>query len=170
MSDEFFTRADWRPSKKRKMQKRLKPWGGRKTAPPAFLEAAKRTYFQPGKRTQATSPNHRICHGTRNGKPCPYLALKGLTVCGSHGGYSVWARQGKLQPTGRTAAAKARRAAAVEAKCPIVPQDLIRLQIYQSADQWTRTRLAEAYHQPQAWHALIRQLKQRQENAPSVCV
>ena len=61
MSDDF-TRATWRASKKRRLRKRTKPWGGRKTAPPAFLEAAKLNQFKPGR------PGHRVCSATqRNG-------------------------------------------------------------------------------------------------------
>ena len=78
------------------MQKRVKPWGGRKTAPPALLEAAKRTYFQPGR------ANHRKCQSMKvDGTPCTMLAFKGIKVCGVHGGFRLWARQGKLQPSGR---------------------------------------------------------------------
>ena len=77
---ECFTRATWRASKRRKMQKRIQPWGGRKTAPAAFLEAAKRTQIKPGR------ANRRICTATkRDGGHCGNIALKGLTVCGPHG-------------------------------------------------------------------------------------
>jgi hypothetical protein len=165
MSDcEFFTRATWRPSKYRKMQKRTKPWGGRKTAPPALLEAAKRTAFLPGR------TNRRICSATkRNGGPCGNLALRGLTVCGAHGGFSIWARQGKLQPTGRTAAFKAARAAAVEGQSLTAPADLMRMPVYQQADQWVRMRLVKAWN-TQSWRELISQLNQRQQRGTEVCV
>jgi hypothetical protein len=38
---DFFTRETWRRGKKSRLRKRRKPYGGRKTAPAAFLEAAK---------------------------------------------------------------------------------------------------------------------------------
>jgi hypothetical protein len=37
---DFFTRETWRAGKKSRLRKRRKPYGGRKTAPAAFLEAA----------------------------------------------------------------------------------------------------------------------------------
>jgi hypothetical protein len=161
MSADFFTRADWRPSKHRKMQKRIKPWGGRKTAPPELIEA--------GKRVQFGSGVHRICHATkRNGQPCGNIALSGLTVCGPHGGFGAWATQGKLQPTGRSAAVRAARAAMIEDRTPNPPTELINLPIYQQTDQWSRMRLAKAWG-TQSWHRLISQLKQRQA-VTSPCV
>ena len=38
---DFFTRETWRRGRRSRLRKRTKPYGGRKTAPPAFLEAAK---------------------------------------------------------------------------------------------------------------------------------
>ena len=50
------TRSTWRPSKtRRKLIKRKQNWGGRTIAPPAFLEAAKRTWFTKG------FPHHKVC-------------------------------------------------------------------------------------------------------------
>jgi hypothetical protein len=37
---DFFTRETWRAGKKSRLRKRRKPYGGRKTAPAAFLEPA----------------------------------------------------------------------------------------------------------------------------------
>ena len=71
------------------------------------------------------------------------------------------ARQGKLQPTGRTAAFKAARAAAVEGRAPPAPLDLMRLPIYRQANEWTRIRLVRAWGTP-AWLPLVRQI-QRQD-------
>jgi hypothetical protein len=45
---EFFTRETWRAGKKSRLRKRRKPYGGRKIAPAAFLEAAKKTQFRAG--------------------------------------------------------------------------------------------------------------------------
>jgi hypothetical protein len=150
---EFFTRATWRLGKKFRMRKRVNRYAGCKTAPPAFLEAAKRVGFKPGR------PGYRVCSATkRNGRPCGNLALKGLKVCGAHGGFSVLARQGKLQPSGRTAAFRATRAAAVEGRSPSAPLDLIRLPIYRQASQWGRIRLVRAWGTP-AWPALVRQIQ-----------
>ena len=58
------------------------------------------------------------------------------------------ARQGKFQPSGRTAAFKADRAATVEGRSPPVPLDLMRLPIYREANDWTRMRLARAWGTP----------------------
>ena len=148
-----FTRLTWRAGKKRRMHKRTKPWGGCKTAPEAFLQAAKRTQFKPGR------PGARICTATkRAGGRCGRLALKGLTVCGSHGGYSALAKQGKLHHSERSAAA---RAFAVEGRCPPVPQELIHLTLYRQASQWARIRLARAWGTPM-WSVTIRQLKEQE--------
>jgi hypothetical protein len=157
MSDEFFTRETWRPSKKRKMQKRTKLWGGRKTAPPAFLEAAKRTQIQKG------FANRRICTSAkRDGGRCGNLALTGLSVCGCHGGFGIWAKQGKLQPSGRSAAF---RAAAVEGRSPVAPFALTQIKLYQLADQWSRMRLIKAWGQAD-W---MRVVKRVQERVTGVC-
>jgi hypothetical protein len=154
MSDcEYFTRATWRPSKKRKMQKRTKPWGGRKT-PPALLEVGKRVGFGSGR--------HRICHAIkRDGGKCGNIALTGLMVCGPHGGFAIWGRQGKLQPTGRSAAFRTAKAAAVEDRTSTASAELLRMPVYQQADQWVRMRLTRAWN-TQSWPELISQLKQRE--------
>jgi hypothetical protein len=150
---EFFTRATWRPGKKFRIRKRVNRYGGCKTAPLAFLEAAKRVRFKPGR------PGYRVCSATkRDGRPCGNLALKGLKVCGAHGGFSVLARQGKLQPTGRTAALKATRVAAVEGRSPPVPLELMRMPVYQQANQWTRIRLVRAWG-TSAWTVVVRQMQ-----------
>jgi hypothetical protein len=159
MSGDFFTRATWRPSKRRKMQKRIKPWGGCKTAPAAFLEAGKRTQIQPG------FANRRVCTAEkRAGGRCGNLALSGLTVCGCHGGYGIWAKQGKLQPTGKSAAIKAGRAAMVEDRVKAAPYELSRLKTYQNADQRDRMRMIQAWQTP-SWTSLIRQIKMRDTGA-----
>jgi hypothetical protein len=155
---EFFTRETWRASKRRKMQKRVKPWGGRKTAPPAFLEAAKRTQIQKG------FANRRICQGLKkDGGPCGNLALSGLDRCGWHGGFRTWARQGKLQPTGRSAVF---RAAAVEDRTPAAPLELTQLRLYRLADQWSRMRLIRAWGQAD-WMQVVKRVQAR---ITGVCV
>lgn len=146
---EFFTRETWRAGKRSPMRKRVKPYGGQKVAPKAFLEAAKRTYFQPGR------ANHRKCSATkRDGTACGMLAIKGMKVCGAHGGYRQWGRQGKLQPSGRSAVA---RAAAVEGKAPIAAHELTRMLVYRQANDWTRKRMARAW-MTEAWLPLMRQI------------
>jgi hypothetical protein len=168
MSDEFFTRETWRASKTRRvMQKRVKPWGGRKTAPPAFLAAAKQTYFKPGR------VNHRKCSAVkRDGTPCGMLAFKGMKVCGAHGGFKQWAREGRLLKTGRSAARAAEyRAAMVEGRSPVIPVELTRLPTYLKADGWTRMKLAKAWISgPAVYLSLIRQLNQRETKSIRVCV
>lgn len=152
MSDEFFTRETWRAGKNGRMRKRVKPWGGRKTAPPAFLEAGKRTWFGAGA--------HQICTAMkRDGSPCGMVALKGLKVCGAHGGFRSWRRSGKLQRTGRTAERQAEfRAAMVEGRSPAVPIELTRLREYREANDWTRIRMARAWDTA-AWIPLMREIR-----------
>jgi hypothetical protein len=157
---ECFTRASWRASKRRKMQKRKNAYAGRKHAPAAFLEAAKKVQFGSG--------IHRICHATkRDGSPCGNIALSGLAVCGPHGGFSVWARMGKLQKTGRSDAVRAaRKAPRTAPKNPDLI--LIASKPYINASQADRIRLIRAFSQsPQHAQKLIRQLYQR-ENASTL--
>ena len=116
---EFFTRETWRAGKKSRLRKRVNPYAGCKTAPAAFLEAAKKTQFRPGR------PGCRLCCALRrDGRPCGRLALKELRVCEAHGGFGMLAMQGKFQPSGRTAAFRA--ASAVEGRSPPAPFDLMR--------------------------------------------
>jgi hypothetical protein len=151
----FFTRETWRPGKRSRMRKRVHPYAGCKTAPPAFLASRKLTAFKPGR------PGYRICSATkRDGTPCGNLAMRDLKVCGAHGGFSILARQGKFQPSGRTAAFKAARAAAVEGRSGVAPSDLIRLPVYQQANQRMRMKLVMAWGTP-AWLPLIRQIQQQ---------
>jgi hypothetical protein len=148
-----FTRETWRRGGRSRLRKRTKPWGGCKTAPPAFLEAAKVAGFKPGR------PGYRVCGAIkRNGDPCKRLAMKELATCEAHGGFSVLARRGELQASGRTAMFKATRAAAVEGRAPQVSLDLIRLPIYQQANDWIRIRLARAWG-TNSWPALIWQIQ-----------
>ena len=70
--------------------------------------------------------------------PCRRLALKELRVCEAHGGFGMLAMQGKFQPSGRSAAF---RAATVEGRSPPAPLDLMRLPLYQEANERTRMRL-----------------------------
>jgi hypothetical protein len=153
---DFFTRETWRAGKKSRLRKRMNPYAGRKTAPAAFLEAAKQTQFRPGR------PGCRICSATkRDGTPCGRLALRDFAVCEAHGGVLALARQGTLQRSGRTAMFKATRVAAVEGRSPQVSVDLIRLPVYQKSNDWTRIRLARAWG-TSGWLPLVRQI-QRQD-------
>jgi hypothetical protein len=72
MSETQFTREDWRPSRKRASKPRLKPGGGQKKAPAAFLAAAAKSGFQSGK-------TPRCPH-------CRRFALKGVGFCRWHAG------------------------------------------------------------------------------------
>lgn len=76
MSDTQFTRADFRPSRKRSTYPRQRAWGGQKQAPPAFLAAAKLNGL-------AFLP--RCDH-------CGRVAMRGLTVCRFHGGGKIAAQ------------------------------------------------------------------------------
>jgi hypothetical protein len=147
---EFFTRADWRPGKRHTRQLRTKPYGGAKVANAAFLEASKRMQFKPGR------PGYRVCSAVkRDGEPCGMLALRGLTVCGAHGGFSVWARQGKLKRSGKKQALKAERAATVEGQSQSPPSALARMRIYKEADQRLRMKLVQAYRTP-SWIQVVK--------------
>ena len=150
--DGNFTREKWRPGKKRRLRKRRNFYGGRTTAPAAFLEAAKKTQFKPGR------PGCRLCCALRrDGRPCGRLALKEFRVCEAHGGFGMLAMQGKFQPSGRSAAF---RVATVEGRSPPAPFDLMRLRLYQEADERTKMRLVRAWQTP-GWHVLVRQIQLR---------
>jgi hypothetical protein len=152
---EFFTRETWRPGKHRRLVKRIKPYAGRKTAPEAFLASARLMAFKPGR------PGYRVCSSLkRDGTPCGRLAMRGLKVCEAHGGFQALARAGKLQPSGRTAAFKALRAAAPEGRSPSASSRLIRLKLYQEADQRMKMKLIRVYGTP-AWAVLARQIQDR---------
>jgi len=149
---EFFTKATWRAGKKSRLRKRVNSYAGCKTAPAAFLEAAKQTQFKPGR------PGCRICCATkRDGTPCRRLALKEFRVCEAHGGFGMLAMRGKLQSSGRSALF---RAAAVEGRSLQAPLDLTRPPLYQQASQRTKMRLIMAWQTP-GWHVLVRQMQLR---------
>jgi hypothetical protein len=58
------TRETWHRGKKNRLRKRRHAYGGKTTAPAAFLEAAKKTQFRPGR------PGCRLCCAIkRNGDP-----------------------------------------------------------------------------------------------------
>jgi hypothetical protein len=150
---DFYTRETWRAGGRSKLRKRVNGYGGCKTAPPAFLAAAKLAAIKPGR------VNRRLCSSIkRDGTPCRRLAMKGCRGCESHGGILALARQKKFLPSGRTAAF---RAAAVEDRTSPAPIELVRLPIYRSASQRTRMRLIRAWQTP-AWTTLVRQI-QRQD-------
>ena len=149
---DFFTRETWRAGKKSRLRKRRKLYGGRKTAPAAFLEAAKKTQFKTGR------PGCRLCCALRrDGRPCGRLALREFRVCEAHGGFGMLAMRGKFQPSGRSAGF---RAATVEGRSPPASFDLMRLRLYQEADERTRMRLVKAWQTP-GWHVLVRQIQLR---------
>ena len=153
---EFFTRESWRAGGRSKLRKRVNGYGGCKTAPPAFLAAAKLAAIKPGR------TNRRLCSSTkRNGDPCRRLAMKNCRGCECHGGIARLAARGEFQPSGRTAAFKAERAAAVEGRSPQVSLELARLQIYRAANDWTRARLARAW-MTMAWLPLVREIQSQQ--------
>jgi hypothetical protein len=85
------------------------------------------------------------------------LALRDLKVCGAHGGFGVWARQGKLKRSGKKAAL---RAAAIEGQVEAAPSALARMRIYQEADQRMRMKLVRAYGTPR-WPQLVKTVTNR---------
>jgi hypothetical protein len=154
---EFFTRETWRSGKKFKLRKRVNNYAGRKTAPVEFLAAAKRAGFKPGR------PGYRLCGAIkRNGDPCRRLAMRGCQGCESHGGIRALARRGEFQPSGRTALFKAVRATAIEDRTPAAPFELVQLELYRQANQWTRMRLIRAWG-TSGWMALVRQIKSQRD-------
>jgi hypothetical protein len=92
MSDTQFTALDWRPSPRRATYPRVKPYGGQKQAPAAFLAAAKVSGFGSGK--------HRRCARAN----CTGWAMRETTVCRLHGG-------GKIASQSRPYVKSRRRAA-----------------------------------------------------------
>jgi hypothetical protein len=162
-----FTRATWRASKRHRLLKRIHGYAGKTTAPPAFLEAAKRTQFKPGR------PGHRVCSSLKkDGTPCGMLSLKGMKVCLAHGGAAALARQGRYQPSGRAAAAiaakEAAKAEAMRLKMPegrpvgVPPLELTKLRVYVEASERQRIRLALAYG-TDAWLGAVRAMQERDD-------
>jgi hypothetical protein len=158
------TLATWRQGKGRRMIRRVNHFGGQTVAPPAFLAMREKVCFKPGR------PGYRVCSATkRDGKPCGMLALKGMSVCAAHGGQLALARQGRLQKSGRAAAAIAEKQA--RAKMPegrpngVPPLDLIRLRIYQRASERQRIRLAMAYGTDE-WLGAVRSMQERDDPPP----
>jgi hypothetical protein len=150
---EFFTRETWRRGGRSRLRKRVNGYAGCKTAPPAFLAAAKIAAFKPGR------PGYRLCSAIkRDGNLCRRLAMKELKVCESHGGIRALARQGMFQPTGRTAMFRATRAAMIEGRSPPAPSELTRLRLYRDANEWTRMRMVRAWGTP-GWLPLVRQIQ-----------
>jgi hypothetical protein len=150
---DFFTRETWRAGGRSKLRRRVNNYAGCKTAPPAFLAAAKIAAFKPGR------PGYRLCTAIkRDGNPCRRLAMRELKVCEAHGGLRALARQGKLQSSGRTAAFKANRAAMIEGRSPPAPLELTRLRLYREANEWTRMRMVRAWGTT-GWSPLVRQIQ-----------
>jgi DnaJ-class molecular chaperone len=81
MSETQFTRADWRPGKRRRSTPRVKPWGGAKVAGVAFLAMS-------GSRAGFGSGKHRRCALAH----CNGWAMKGVSTCHKHGGAGNVAR------------------------------------------------------------------------------
>ena len=109
---------------------------GKGTAPAAFLAAAKRMAFKPGR------PGYRICRANkRDGTKCGRLALKGLTVCGCHGGHSINARRGTHKHSPKAAAYRATKH---QTKPKLPSFDLMKTIAYKKADQKTRMRMAQS--------------------------
>jgi hypothetical protein len=80
MSDTQFTRADWRPGKRRRSVPRVKPYGGQKVAGPKFLAMSRLVGFGKG-------PQRRCALERCNG-----WAMKGVSTCWHHGGAGNVAR------------------------------------------------------------------------------
>ena len=140
---QWLNRATWRQGKRRKRILRTKPWCGRLEAPAAFLEAAKRTQWTPGR------PQHKRCKAIArsSGKQCGNLAIKGYDKCQIHGAFSSLAHKGKLIRKPRVKNETGKSGA---------PLELTRLELYRNAPQETKRRLREAFNTPQ-WTRSIKQ-------------
>jgi hypothetical protein len=161
------TMATWRQGKKRRMIRRTNHFGGQTEAPAAFLAMREKVCFKPGR------PGYRVCSAMKkdgSGK-CGMLSLKGMSVCAAHGGQLALARQGRLQKSGRAAAAIAEKQAKETQARSKTPEDrvlngpsleLLRLRVYVEADEWTRLRLIRAWG-TEGWHGLVRQLMSRDD-------
>jgi hypothetical protein len=150
--DERFTRADWRPGKRRRRRKRINHYGGRKVAPAAFLEAGRRVAIKPG------LTNRRLCAATkRDGSKCRKIALTHSPYCGAHGGWLQWHRMGILRSTGRAEQWKRDRAAMLAPQNGPILLDLTRLSVWKEADERTRAKLTMAVGTV-AWRPLLKSL------------
>lgn len=76
-----FTKADWRPGKRRASYPRKRAWGGAKVAPAAFVAMARLVGFG------SEAAKARQC------RHCRRPAMRGLPVCREHGGASHAARR-----------------------------------------------------------------------------
>jgi hypothetical protein len=91
MSDEQFTRADWRPGKRRRSSPRVRDWGGRKSLPAALL---------------GLGPTHGFGRGPQKRcKHCRRFAFKASGLCRHHLAGRVEMSLGRAYVcgTGRTA-------------------------------------------------------------------
>jgi hypothetical protein len=81
MSDEQFTRADWRPGKRRRSTPRVRDWGGRKQLSDGLRACGATHGFGSGKQKRC--------------KHCKRFAYKDTGLCGHHGGPQVAMKQGR---------------------------------------------------------------------------
>jgi hypothetical protein len=151
-ADERFTRADWRPGKRRRRRKRINHYGGRKVAPAAFLEAGRRAAIRPG------LVNRRLCAATkRDGSKCRKIALTHSPYCGAHGGWLQWHRMGILRSTGRAEQWKRDRAVMLAGQNGPTMLELTRLQVWHEADERTKAKLTIAVGTV-VWRPLLKSL------------
>jgi hypothetical protein len=94
MSETQFSRADWRPGKRRRTQPRQRRFGGQKEAPAGLVAARKFV----GLDTLAAKRCTAMARST--GRVCRRVALKGTGLCLCHGGALV---AQKLRPYVATA-------------------------------------------------------------------
>jgi hypothetical protein len=132
MSETHFTRADWRPSKRRKHTPRVAPYAGQKKAPAAFLAAAVATQFGKGRQP--------LC------RYCRKIALKDLPVCAAHGGAGAKGKQKQW--------AKSNRGRNMVDLQPAAP-DLAAMPVYRTARADDKARLIQAW-QTETWLSTLR--------------
>jgi hypothetical protein len=80
LSETQFSKAGWRPGKRRRTQPRQRCYGGQKEAPLWLLAAGRLVGLHTDRAARCT----RIAAST--GKRCRHVAMKGSNLCLSHGG------------------------------------------------------------------------------------
>ncbi len=147
------TKQTWRKGKSHKMHKRQRAWGGQTEAPEGFEEAGVPYRFGgPNAPPKCTAKK-------RDGTPCGMIALKGMRVCGAHGGWKVRGIKGEHQPSGRSEAFRA----SMPVEGASVPLELAQMAVYRQASPQDRVRLAAAW-QGVGWRLAVERAKAREGN------
>jgi hypothetical protein len=104
MSETQFSRADWRPGKRRRTQPRVRDYPGQKTAPIALIAAAKLVGLHTNRAARCTAT------ARSTGRTCRRVAVTGADVCMVHGGALALKRNRPCAATGHGQRIMAERA------------------------------------------------------------